>query len=379
MIRILHIIESLGRGGAERRLVNDLKYINGTKFKNIVCALTPPLDLMDEIERLNIETICLNNKNKISVKSFFKLRDIIKINKIDIVHSHLLYSDLYATILRLTGIKIRVVSSAQATPYDNKDTSLYSRKRKIIEKFFLVPRFDHIIAVSNQVKKSGIKNLTYDEEKCTTIFNSVDIERFSTHNLEDTFHLKKNLNLSENDKIVVCIGRLVPPKGHKFLLKALKLVISKLGTTKLLIVGEGPLKNELKQLAQQLNISQYVLFLGKRKDISNLMHLSHLFVFPSTHGEGLPLILLEAMATKKICITADTPPIKEVIRHKENGFLYKSQNYIELSEAIIYVLKNYNNLGTIGENALHSVQKKFSAASSVKKLETVYEKLLIKR
>src|SRR3989338_3200320 len=218
-MNILHLIENLDIGGAQIRLINDLKFIDKKRFNNTVCSLTPNGRLSKEISELGIKVYALNGIK--SAGNFLKLANIIKENRIDILHTQIFFADLYG---RLVGKLLKVpaiVSTVQSSAYEPDNKYLYSLKRKLLDRFtgrFCNKKF---IAVSEFVKSSISRHLKISPKDIEVIVNYVDIDKLNEVEKENLSSLRNELALGANDTVLVTIGRLNPAKGVQYLLKAL--------------------------------------------------------------------------------------------------------------------------------------------------------------
>jgi glycosyltransferase involved in cell wall biosynthesis len=142
----------------------------------------------------------------------------------------------------------------------------------------------------------------------------------------------------------------------------------------LLLAGVGSLEKELKKLAEDLQIKEKTLFLGRRSDIGALLELANVFVFPSFF-EGLPVALIEAMFKSLPCIASRIEVFEEVITDGETGLLINPVSAGELKDAMIRLYRNEAFRKSLGENAFRRVQVKFNASVTAKQWEDFYKKV----
>lgn len=370
-MNILHLIENLEIGGAQTRLINDLRYLSREKFNNIVCSLAPEGRLVGEIENLGIKVFSLNGV--FSSKNFPKLAGIIKKNKIDVMHTQLFFADLYG---RLAVKLLRVpamVSTIQSSVYE-PDSLLNSNKRKIFDSLSGRLCNDRFIAVSDFVKNSVIRHLRFNPEIIDVIPNYIDFTALNNINEEKVLSLKLKLNIKSRELVIITVSRLNPAKGINYLLEAFSGLCSEYNSVKLIIVGDGPSRKELESLSQSRGISDKVLFLYEREDVKELLHMSDFFVFP-TLSEGLPLSLLEAMAVGKTCIASDIGPIKEIIEDGERGILFRVKDANDMARAMREAIGRRDKSRRMAEKAQCFVRGKYDIKKNVEHLESLYSSL----
>jgi glycosyltransferase involved in cell wall biosynthesis len=164
-------------------------------------------------------------------------------------------------------------------------------------------------------------------------------------------------------------------KGFKFLIKAISDIMEVAPDARFLFVGEGPLRADLENLAQKLNLYDRVIFTGFRSDIPDLLSTMDVLVVPSLL-EGFPMITLEAMAMAKPIIASDIPGIKEEIKDGESGILVPPKDSKALATAILKILSSDEIAENIGLAARQSVEEKFSVDKMVMETERLYSSLL---
>ena len=369
--RILYLIESLGFGGAEKRLVNDLRCLDRSRFSSVVCHLYSDQTLRPELEELNIPVYGLGLENVYQGgRALRGLLAIIRRHRIQLVHTQLFGADLYG---RLAGCLTRkpVVTTIQSTLYDPLLVSFFSWKRKMTDRLtapFFTRKF---IAVSYYVKKILEEELGIREEKISVIYNSVDVEAFSTPPPYGKQTLLRELKAETEGPLLLHVGRLIPEKGHRYLLSAMQIVLHHFPDAILLLAGEGPERSALETLTASLNLEKSVYFLGNRRDIRDLLHFSDLFLFPSLR-EGMPVALLEAMAAGKPCIVSKIGSLEELIEEGTTGILIPPRDSQKLAEAICFLLQRPESARKMGGNAVRLIREKCNIGTNVKKLEALY-------
>lgn len=369
--RILYVIESLGCGGAEKRLISDLKYIDRSRFSCSVCYLYPDQALKAELDQLGIPVYNLGLQNVYEArKALGGLHALIQKQRIHLIHTQLFGADLYG---RLAGrfARRRVITTIQSTLYDRTLTSFFSLKRKIADRFTARFFCDRFIAVSRYVKKILEEELGIHSSRISVIHNSVEAAAFAQPPANGREAFLEELKLKGKWPILLHVGRLIPEKGHRYLFSAMQAVLGTFPNASLLLAGDGPERESLEALNASLGLEENVLFLGNRSDIRELLHFSDLFLLPSLR-EGLPVALLEAMAAGKPCIASKIGSIEEVIEEDHTGMLVPPRDSIRLGEAICSLLKSPEASRQMGRNAIQLVRGKFDAEANVRKLEALY-------
>lgn len=167
-------------------------------------------------------------------------------------------------------------------------------------------------------------------------------------------------------------------KGQRYLLEALAKITVFLPDIRCLLVGDGPLKNELERLAKKLGISQNCIFTGRRTDIPEILSFLDILVLPSL-SEGFPIILLEAMAIGCPIVSTDVGGVKELIENERTGLLIPPRNSQALAEAIRELLQNKEKTKFLSSSAQTKVREKFSLRHMIDETESIYEQLIRKK
>ncbi len=237
---------------------------------------------------------------------------------------------------------------------------------------------DAVIACSDEVAKSLIEQLKVPKEKVYTILNGVDTEKFSPY--IDTLTLRKQLNISEEYKVITCITRLKLEKGVHILLKAFKEVIQQRQNVFLMIVGSGNYQEKLKDISKELNIEEKVKFIGSisHENLAGYYAVGDIFVFPTLAKEGLPWVVLEAMSCGRPVIASRIGGIPQIIKDSENGLLFEPGNINELKEKIFLLLENYEICKKLSKNARDYVVQNLSQEKMIDETLRVISKCLIK-
>jgi len=179
------------------------------------------------------------------------------------------------------------------------------------------------------------------------------------------------LGLNGKGPIIGLAARLVEAKGIGYLLRAMTDVVPLFPDISLLIAGDGPLQDELKRMSVDLGIEKCVLFTGPRLDIPELLQMFDIYILPSV-SEGLPMILLEAMAAGCPIIATEVGGVPMAVHHGQNGSLVKPEDPKALSSEIIRLLSNKDMRERYSENGIRLAREEFSAEAMTRSYEKLY-------
>jgi glycosyltransferase involved in cell wall biosynthesis len=216
-----------------------------------------------------------------------------------------------------------------------------------------------LIAVSEEVKTSITKTLpAIPQKKIVSICNSVDVQRYGKHG--ERAALRHELGLGEHQQVAAMVATFKEQKGHRYLLDALPKVVKEFPDLSVLFIGDGELKTEIQAQALGLHLENHVHFLGNRQDVPALLAASDFFVLPSL-WEGLPMALIEAMASGLPVIATQVSGTSQVMVHGETGLLVAPGNAKELERAMLDLLSHPDMFMKMGKAARSRVESHFSA------------------
>lgn len=359
-MNILYLTNHLNIGGISSYVLTLVKGLK-SKGHNIYIASCGGELLSNFIQQGAVYTpIPINTKSEISPKiifSLFKLSGLIRQKSIDVVHSN----------SRTTGVLACLLGELTNTAHIHTCHGFF--KRRLSRRLFGCWG-ERVIAISEEVKEHLMRDFDVDEKDIRVIHNGIDIKKFTVYSSQFTADLKKKFGLGEGP-IIGIVGRLSDVKGHIYLIEAMKLVLEKIPNAQLLIVGEGKMKKQLKNLVQKLKLEKSVNFVPSVGDTAQMLSIMDLFVMPSLK-EGLGLSLMEAMAQAKAVIGSDVGGIRSLVQDGYNGLLVRPADSQLLFQAIIELLRHPEKAKVLGNNARIFIEQNFSAKQMVSNTQEVY-------
>ena len=310
---ILHIRSSGGFLGAENVVIELCKQAKQNGLEAIAGAINNTSDPYPEFlkiaEALNIRTVLFECNGQFDLNCARNIKNFVRENNVDLVHAHGYKEDFYIV---LTNAKIPKIATNHLWKKNNFRDRLYC-----LLDCFLLKRFDYVVGVSDEIVKE-LQNLSI--MNVVKINNGIDLSKF-VNKKKSKGHFDE-FGFIEPTLIVGMISSITNEKGHIYALDAFVKIIQKKINTKLLIVGVGNKFEEIKHYSSKLGLDGHVLFAGKRSDIPEVLSIMDIFIIPSLK-EGLPMALLEAMASKKAVIATSVGEIPNVIENNEKWNSYK--------------------------------------------------------
>lgn len=354
-MKVLHIIDSLMHGGAEVLLASFV-VASKNEATHEVCTLYPSNTVLRErIGNAGIPLIELNAKRKYSIKTLFRLIQIIRKNPYDIIHIHLFPAQYYGAVAALFARHGKFVFTEHNVHNRRRESKIFRTFDNLTYK-----AYSSIICVSQLVEDELLKYLPHLKKKTMVIYNGIQVDP------------PKVASVYRYDAVLVGSLR-SNVKGVDVLLHAIKLLGDKI--SRVAVAGEGILKNELIALRDQLGLQEKIDFLGNVNQVGELLEQSRIFVMPSRY-EGLPIALLEAMSKKKPIIATNVGGIPEVIKDRENGLLIPPENPEVLAEKLELLLNSPDLCSKLGNKAYESIQERFSIEKYSQSVINVYKHLV---
>ena len=362
LIKILFVTFSLDVGGLENLVLELARNLDRERFASSICTLQKGGKLQQEFERSGIPVYVIEKREGMDFFLPFKIYRLLKQKKIDIVHTNNAVPWLYVGISVLFRRRIRLIHTEHSHLPVEKE--LLIKAERLLSKLTF-----SIVADSANVAKFLSSRVNVPGRKLKTIYNGVNCKRLNINiNAQSK---KREIGRGGSEQIVGIVGRLVLVKDHVNLLCAFKKVINEVSRVKLLIIGDGELKDYLVKYAHDLKITQKVKFLGNRFDVPDLLKTMDVFVISSL-SEGFSIALLEAIASGIPVVATNVGGNAEIIEHGVSGLLVPPKDPNEISKMIVSLLKNKEMAKKIGERGQRKVRADFSFEKMKEKYQSVY-------
>lgn len=298
MKRVLHIVGGMNRAGAETMIMNIFRVIDKTLFQfDFLVFNNDKQDYEDEIVKLGGRVIHMSVREGVAggLKSIYNIRKIIKdYGPYCAIHAATLHNSAFA-LLASAGIKNlkRIVHSHNT--YNTLNPALFKRIYNSVTKWIIRCMSDECIACGQEAGEYLFGKELFNR-KGIVLNNSIDVDRFYDASPDSVVKLKTEFDIKDDELVIGSIARICHVKNHRRMIET-AFDLKKRGVPfKMIFVGRGDLEEELKDLAQKLDLEQNIIFAGVRSDIPVLMHTFDVFLMPSFF-EGNPVTLIEAQAS----------------------------------------------------------------------------------
>jgi glycosyltransferase involved in cell wall biosynthesis len=393
---VMQIVGDLEIGGAQQVVYTLVKHLASHNCQPIVCTLKDG-PIRSAIEQLGIKVYVLPQRRYSILALPLFITDLMRIWKsfaqlvaehnVLVVQTHILGSlDFLAMFLRYTT-RVRIVLwTFHSTNFELTVDMLPKHRWLFLPKKYglrllyrLASRLvSGLVAVSDQVQTQIVETIRPPRDRVHTIRNGVDTALYE-HDAQGASStrssVRSELGLTADAFLIATVGRLEEPKGHRYLIAATEAVVSRSPGMHVLLIGDGELREELQEQVNKLELGDRVHFLGSRLDVPRLLEASDLFVLPSL-WEGLPMALLEAMASGKPSVATAVSGTKLVMIPHETGLLVPPRDAQKLAEAILELVADPERAKAMGLAARQRVLREFSARKQADEHLAVYRRLL---
>ena len=342
-MNILYINRGMGIGGVEKCIIQLTKLF---KENNKIIVASMGGELLKELHDMNIKhykIINTDSKNPLTIlKNLITIYIIVKEEKIDIIHSHHRMTTLLTKMVSIfTGVKV-----------------IHTQHLCIEDKFkFTKMTLKNVrtIAVSNGAKEALVNKCGLDENKITTIYNTIELEN-SNNEIDKTL-----LKLKADGKFVVAqISRLVDYKGIYDFLNVAKSVSTEESNIKFVLIGDGEEKENIRNFIEDNGLSNVIFILGSKDNVINQLKYIDLVLLCS-YIEGLPLTPLEAFSQGVPVIATNIPGTNEEIEDGVNGYLVNMKDINKFKEKIMNIYNNNEEYIIMKKNCIEVFNKKFNS------------------
>lgn len=366
--RVAFIVGTLQTGGIERTVTDWCLYLKGSPEWEpiVICLLQRSGTFLQELQENGVVV----RECKVHQAGFaIRLKRLLKELNPDVVHSQVAFSMPWQVLGILWSGSRRIIFTQQ-NEYQNWKP-LFARLR--IRLYFLLffGFIDKYTCVSQRVRDSLSVLSGKSSQKFVVIPNSVDTNNFFPDRLQREAQ-RQELKVDSSEFLAGMVARFSLQKGHQYLIEALRILKEKNVRCKLLLVGGGELETEIRAMVKRYNLGDTVLFYGQARDVNHVLQALDCFILSSL-WEGMPLALLEAMASGIPVIATDVAGTREVVHHLQNGILIPSRSAESIVAALLQLKESPELRENIVNQALTFVRERYSVEANMKAYLRLYE------
>lgn len=387
VIQILHGFSIEGAGGGANRFGIELaKAMNPDKFQRAVWALwdfgtEEERARRAELEKQGLETFVgapwvESQPYQGWWQAYRAFARQLKQTPADILNSHSEFGDVPVLIFKLANLRLKVVRTVHGGHY--REWNRRPVRRALLTQFLYPLFYDVEIGVGPRVMDELNRRVLAKARQKEALFlpNAINLERFLHVNV-DVAEKRRSLNIPEGSLLIGSVGRLAEQKGYTYLIEAAKTVIQHVPEAYFVLIGEGPLAEDLQAQTRRAGLDGRVVFAGMRPDVEAWYACLDLFV-SSSLWEGLPTVIMESMASGTPVLGTDIPGTRELVWAGENGWLVPPARVGELAQGILDALEAVDLRRRFARRAQETV-KQHSILAVVENYENIYNRLHFSR
>jgi glycosyltransferase involved in cell wall biosynthesis len=387
-LRVLLVLPNLHIGGSQEAVRTLAQHLAADGCSPVVCSLFAGGPLLDDLAKQGtpVEVLRLPRHRFVALPWYVadmlrllrRLAGVIRKYRANVVQTYILGSQhfLVLGLARLLGVPVVILNfrNEKFLPF-SQPGGLKNRLHRLA--YRLARRWaSGYVAVSAEVKQAMLRTLGLSENDVTVICNGVDVDRYARG--VDREQVRCGLGLSAQDSLAITVATLKAQKGHRYLIEAAAKVVRQHPDTHFLLVGDGELRAELEAHTRALGLADRIHFLGSRRDVSELLAASDVFILPSL-WEGLSMALLEAMAAAKPIVATAVSGTEQTMVHGQTGLLVPPSDAPALAQAIHALLSDPERARSLGQAARRRAETHFSTQQQAAEYVALYRRLLLER
>jgi L-malate glycosyltransferase len=373
-IKVCHIISGDLWAGAEVQMYTLAQSLSADPRISLSVIALNDMELAAKLRKIPVEITVVDEARHGFREIVNQAFGALKNKSIDILHSHRYKENILAALLKKRlGINYAVQTVHGAAEPMSGIRKVKARIYETINRYYTRRYFDRIITVSSDLQNQ-LKS-KYPPNRLINIHNSVNNANLKI--TKDRNELLKEFGIEQDAIVIGTAGRMVPIKGYDIFLEMSRIIATECPKARFLLVGDGPLLGDLKTQAANLGLSDKVILPGFRSDIPDILNALDIFVI-SSHHEGIPMIVLEAMALNLAMVSTAVGGIKEIIEPEISGLFAEPANPEDLAEKCLRIISDPSLRRRIQVAAGKRIENEYSANIQKERLIDLYIQLMTK-
>ncbi len=364
--KVLFLVTSLSRAGAETQLVNLVNGIDPSQFDKTLVIFDKNVDQLGRVDSDNVDFFQFVRANKYDGRIVLKLASLLRTKKPHAIHCTNQFTMLLAwaatKLIRDNRPKLLV------TLHSTKGISFSAELLERTLYRWVMKRFDCTIFVCNAQAEYWQDKYKELKKKSAVVYNGVDADFFNPINSKNSaLNLRNQLAIAPCETVIACVASLRPEKAHALLIDAYSQLH---GQPHLILAGDGILRSQVESQLKMLGLKHRSHLLGNIEDVRPVLELADLTVLSSV-TETFSISMLESMAMRTPVVATNVGGLREAVIPNETGYLLTAGNVSDLKNALSDAISDRSNLAQLGANARRLVLEKFSTAKMIQQTSNV--------
>lgn len=365
-VRVLIVIDHLGFAGGVihgpgRLLLEQLPRFDRSLIDPTLCVLRPRHPIAARFQALGFEPVFLG-RSKWDPRALADLVGLVRRLDTDVLH-------LMGEKAMILG-RLAARATGRRTIIHLRDTKSPRPAVRLLARR-LAPWTDLALGCAGPVTDLAVRDWNIPRHKARTLHNGIDVDRFAAPDPGARARIRAELRIAGDAPVVAVVGRMAPEKGHDVLIRAMPLLRLRCPGVVLLVAGDGPTRAACEQLARSLSLDGAVRFAGQRTDIPDILAASDAVALPSRYGEGLPGVVIEAVAAGRPVVAFPVAGTVDVVVHERTGLIVPQDDGPAMAAALACLLTDHSLRARMAE-ACRGHAAAFRVEENVRGLERIY-------
>ncbi|GHT61935.1 glycosyl transferase group 1 [Bacteroidia bacterium] len=364
-MKIFLVLDELAIGGMQRRCLQLVKGLVDKGYNDVHLIIFNNIIEYTDTHNLNIPIHILNRKSHKDISVFFKLLNLIRTQKPDIVVSWTIMSTFWLNFIRLfINFNYLCAYVSNTTPF-----AFFSFRNFVVKFSFLMAKY----IIGNSQVGLNVYKVPFSKRKL--IYNGFNFKRINNLRHSHTVHYELNITTKYT---VTMVARVIAEKGYQTFIDAAKLLLLERNDVTFLCVGNGNMLNYFKKQLSETE-STIIKFIGNSNQVEEIINISDICVLSSNYSEGVSNFIMESMAIGKPVISTNVGGTPEIVQEKITGYMIKKNNFTDLKHYINILLDNEDLRIKMGIAATQVIREKFSLDRMCNEFSEVFEECLTKQ
>lgn len=368
-LTILDLRDSPWVDGPGRTILDCATSLKGSPYQLIVGSFDGPRSgsnaYEDEARRRSLTVVSIKESKAFDLRVLTQILRLVDQQRVDVIHTHDFRSNLFGLICAKLRRK-PIVTTTHGWIANSAKRKLFIKADKLLLRFF-----DHVIAVSDRtaslVRRAGVA-----AHKIAVIPNALTVEKYVRNRTDDSF--RRELKADPSTVLIANIGRLSPEKGQLPFLQAARELVRRYTNLKFVLIGIGPDRAALDQYVSENGLADHVVFAGFREDMLPIYNSLDLVV-QSSHTEGMPNVILEALLMQVPVIATDVGGTAEIVEHGRSGVLIAAGDVTAITDSVADFLRQREHHGAMAAAGRQVILERFNHRQRVERLKNVYDRV----